>query len=335
MEWRASADGMRGFSAVRALLGMLAVFALALPAEAGATFAPLDRPGPKLSVSKAKLRASLTCQGLAGARVRPVLLVHGTNVTARENWSHFYIPALKRRGVPHCTVQMPQRATGDIQVNAEYVVHAIRAMFRRAGRERIAIIGASQGGMVPRWALRFWPDTRRKVDDLVGLAPSNHGTTGYCGDTCIPAGWQQTAGSRFMRALNSRTETFRGISYTNIYTHFDQTVVPNSDDRGSSSLHRGKGKITNVAIQDVCPLAVSEHLLTGFFDPTAFQLAMDALEHPGPADPVRVARRGCLQEGAPADLNHAVEDLLNALVLRPGIAPAADREPPLRRYTRR
>ena len=30
--------------------------------------------------------------------------------------------------------------------------------------------------MVPRWALRFWPDTRPMVDDQIGMAPSNHGT---------------------------------------------------------------------------------------------------------------------------------------------------------------
>ena len=30
--------------------------------------------------------------------------------------------------------------------------------------------------MIPRWALRFWPDTRVMVDHVVGLSPSNHGT---------------------------------------------------------------------------------------------------------------------------------------------------------------
>ncbi len=30
----------------------------------------------------------------------------------------------------------------------------------------------SQGGMIGRWATRFWPDTRQMVDDIVGLAPS-------------------------------------------------------------------------------------------------------------------------------------------------------------------
>ena len=64
---------------------------------------------------------------------------------------------------------------GDIQIAGEHVVFAINTMFRRAGRE-IDIVGHRQGGMVPRWALASGPVTRRKVDDLVGIAASNHGT---------------------------------------------------------------------------------------------------------------------------------------------------------------
>jgi hypothetical protein len=43
----------------------------------------------------------------------------------------------------------------DIQTAGEYVVYAIRTMPAAYGG-RIDIIGHSQAGMVPRWALRFW-----------------------------------------------------------------------------------------------------------------------------------------------------------------------------------
>ena len=43
-------------------------------------------------------------------------------------------------------------------------------------RRRIAVMGHSQGGMSMRWALRFWPDTRRMVADVIGFSGSNHGT---------------------------------------------------------------------------------------------------------------------------------------------------------------
>src|SRR3954447_22112013 len=100
------------------------------------------------------------------------------------------------------------------------MVYAIRTMYARSGR-RIAVMGHSQGGMVPRWAFRFWPDTRTMVDDQVGFAPSNHGTAdaqGPCTFPCPAAFWQQSNDAEFIKAVNSYQETFPGISYTEIYT---------------------------------------------------------------------------------------------------------------------
>jgi hypothetical protein len=181
---------------------------------------------------------------------------------------------------------------GDIQVAGEYVVHAIRKMHAEAGR-KIAIIGHSQGGMLPRWALRFWPDTRAMVDDQIGFAGSNHGTIAaipICLPGCSPAFQQQRSDSEFTKALNSGQETFTGISYTEVYTHTDWVVVPNFDSSGSSSLHGGGGEISNVAVQDMCPLDVNEHLLLGTIDPVAYALAIDALDNAGPADPTRISQ---------------------------------------------
>ncbi|WP_354699110.1 hypothetical protein DSM112329_04817 [Paraconexibacter sp. AEG42_29] len=269
-------------------------------ATAGAAepvFAPVDRPGPALSVPAAQLDSRLQCSpGLDGAGRAPVLLVQGTGATAKDNWSWTYQPALDKLGIAWCTIDLPDNATSDVQVAGEYVVHAIRTMHRRAGR-RIAIIGHSQGGMVPRWALRFWPDTRAMVDDVIGFAPSNHGTVmARCQGGCSAAGWQQSDESSFMKALNSRQETFAGISYTNVYTRTDETVQPNQDAlTGSSSLRTGDGRITNVATQDVCPAAVYEHLLVGLVDPVAYALAVDALNNDGPAAPSRVPVTTCAQ----------------------------------------
>lgn len=313
------------------------------PASAASPYAPIDRPGVPLTVPAATLAASLVCSnGINDAKSTPVLLVHGTNVTADENWSFVYRPALSAMGTPHCMVRMPNRATDDIQRNAEYVVSAIRTMHQRAGR-KISIVGASQGGMVPRWALRFWPDLRPMVDDVIGLAPTNHGTTGNL-DGCLakgcrPAEAQQGASSAFIAALNSGQETFRGISYTNIYTHEDTTVMPNLDDTGSSSLHGGGGRITNVAIQDICATAKSEHVLLGAIDFVGFALVRDALSHPGPADEATVAKAGCNQPLPPGLILVPGVLQLPTLVLGNtiglGAVPKVKVEPPLRSYTRR
>jgi hypothetical protein len=50
------------------------------------------------------------------------------------------------------------------ELSGEYMAYAVQALFAMSAR-RIDIIGHSQGGMIPPWALRFWPDTRAMVDD--------------------------------------------------------------------------------------------------------------------------------------------------------------------------
>jgi len=283
--------------------GIMAVVGTALavlPAPARAQdYAPINTPGTALTVTAAEVEKALLCSpGLVSAAKTPVLLIQGTGATAKDNWSWTYEPALDKIGVPWCAVDLPDQATGDVQRNGEYVVHALRLMSSRS-RRKVSIIGHSQGGMVGRWALRWWPDTRALVDDLIGFAPSNHGTTAAdcsASSPCGAAGWQQSDESQFIKALNSRQETFAGISYTSIYTHTDEVVQPNMDAAtGSSSLRTGDGARTNVATQDICPAATYEHLLIGLIDPVAYALAIDALTHDGPADPARIAVTVCAE----------------------------------------
>jgi pimeloyl-ACP methyl ester carboxylesterase len=327
----------------RGLVGAIAAVALLLPAGAGAaTYAPVDQPGPALSVPQDKLDAALQCSGNLGTGPAPVLLVPGTGSNPQHNFSWNWEPALTNLGISWCAVALPDNGLDDIQVAGEYVVNAIRTMYQRAGR-RISILGHSQGGMIPRWPLRFWPDTRSMVDDQIGFAPSNHGTTGaeiLCSISCAAADWQQSDKSEFIKAVNSYKETFAGISYTEIYSHFDEVVTPNSDDTGSSSLHTGDGAITNVAIQDLCPADPSEHLAIGTQDKVAYDLAVDALQHPGPADPARAAvgdpgictplalMPGINPATYPTDLAAAALDLAT----NTATAPAVQAEPPLACY---
>jgi hypothetical protein len=267
-------------------------------AAQAAAYAPLGHPGPPLDVPVAKLAASLVCShGVEDATRAPVLLVPGTGASAADNYSWNYEKAFATLGIPWCAVTFPADGNNDVQINGEYVVYAIRTMHARAGR-RISIIGHSQGGMVPRWALRWWPDTRAMVDDVIGFAGTNHGTNkahADCPKGCLPADTQQASDSQFIRALNSGAETFAGISYTEIYTHDDEEVQPNQDSHGTSSLHTGAGSITDVAVQDVCPADTVEHLGIGTYDSVAYALAIDALSHPGPADPAHIAKSVCAQ----------------------------------------
>jgi pimeloyl-ACP methyl ester carboxylesterase len=281
---------MLRFSVTGLAAVVLASLVCSAPAAA-AEFAPAEAPGPALSVTPKQLSDALLCSAGVDHSSRPVvLLFQGTGATAHDNWSWTYEPGLDMEGIPWCAVDLPDHATGDVQRAGEYVVAAIRAIHARSGHS-VSIIGHSQGGMVPRWALRFWPDTRALVDDVIGFAPSNHGTTqAKCSADapCSAAGWQQGDKANFIRALNSSAETWKGIDYTVAYTRTDETVQPNLDETGSSSLRTGAGRIRNVLTQSICPNDTNEHLMIGTIDPVAYALAIDALTHPGPADPARL-----------------------------------------------
>lgn len=284
-----------------ATLALWPVAAQADTTHAARAYAPLDQPGPALTVPQAALKASLYCErSVRHARVEPVLLNPATGLTPSQNYGGSFEPLLSAHKIPWCTVTVPDHTLGDIQTAGEYIVHAIRTVYKLAGR-RIAVLGHSQGGMSMRWALRFWPDTRKMVEDVIGLAGSNHGTTqpalDQCPDSgCAAADWQQIYESPFIKALNSGAETFAGISYTEIYTHTDEVVEPNSSPTDCSScLHTGKGRITNEAIQQICPADPSEHMEIPI-DPVADALALDALTHPGPADPARISKSVCSEQ---------------------------------------
>jgi hypothetical protein len=326
-------------------LGGTATAASADPEDPSPAYSPLDRPGPALRVPKADLRAAMECHGTPGTGPRAVYLNPATSVTPEENYGWNWEPLFDAEGRYWCTMTMPYHTFGDIQTAAEYIVFALRTMYRRTDG-KVAILGHSQGGMSGRWALRFWPDLRSKVSDVIGMAPSNHGTKSLVqcieGVTkCVPAVWQQGWGSDFVTALNSRAETFAGIDYTNIYTGVDEVVTPPAE---ASSLTTGAGEITNVKVQDVCPLDPYEHVLMGTVSPTVHALVMDALTHRGPADPSRVDPAVCNQLYMPgidpADLQAnaapllALPNLLSTSL--PDVtlsgAPMVGSEPKLRSY---
>jgi len=326
-------------------LATAAVMLAATPAGAqGADpeFGPVDRTGPALTAPAAKLEQSLACTSDIATNPRePVLMTPATTVDSAENYGWNWIPALKAAGFAVCTTDNPDgvQNMGDMQARAEYVTFAIRRVYELAGKRRIAVIGHSQGGMIMRWPLRFWPDTRAMVADVVGMAGTNHGSImvpGLCVPSCAPALWQQRSDSMWVKALNSGQETFPGVDYTEIYSHADEFVQPNLDDGGTSSLH-GPGRIANVALQDLCPLDTSEHLEIGTTDPVAWALGLDAITHDGPADRARIPASVCGEQWMPgvdpvtgpasfAAVGVRVTDQL-------ALAPKTTAEPALRCYT--
>ena len=160
-------------------------------------------------------------------------------------------------------------------------------MLTATAARKVSMVGHSQGGMMPRYYIKFLGGLKL-VDDLVGLVPSNHGTgaTGpgnpltqaVFGVVC-PACLQQSAGSPFLTKLNAGDETPGKVSYTQITTRYDEVVTPYL----SAYLAPGK-KTTNITLQDLCPYDLSEHVNIPT-DQVAIQLVLNALGRQGPADP--------------------------------------------------
>ena len=185
-------------------------------------------------------------------------------------------------------------ATGPIEQSAAQLGAFVNRVLAATGASQVDIVGHSQGGMMPRYYLKFLGGAA-KVHTLVGLAPSNHGTTldglstlenrfsGFSGaDLTLadcPACAEQEAGSPFMTKLNAGGDTVAGIDYTVIESANDEVVTPYQ-----SAFLTGPD-VTNITLQDQCALDQGEHLSMPY-DHIADDDVLSALD---PQDPVTPA----------------------------------------------
>ena len=248
---------------------------------------------PSFSVEEGKLDAALSCTPFTHPNHEPVLLVHGTFTSGHEQYRWNYELLLADNGFDYCTVTYPDRGLGDQQVSGEYVAHAIIEMSARASGGRVDVVGHSQGAVVPRWAVKWWPSARAAVDDMVLIAGPSHGTAYADRADQSPfsmpeAFWQFDPGSQFLAALNAGDETPGTISYTSLYSETDELVQPASPVP-TAGLDWGQedANTMNLSMQSVCPGRIVDHLTIGTTDRAAQTLVLDALTNGGPADPVR------------------------------------------------
>jgi triacylglycerol esterase/lipase EstA (alpha/beta hydrolase family) len=211
----------------------------------------------------------------------PVVLVHGTFESALDNWSTVS-PQLKSTGYCVFALEYGNRATGDIAESAGQLKRFVDAVLGATGAHRVSLVGHSQGGMMPRYYIKFLGGDSR-IDDLVGLAPSNHGTTNpgafVTGATICMACDQQRAGSDFLQQLNAGDETPGPVSYTVVETKYDEVVTPYT----SAFLATGPNT-TNILLQNACPAEVIDHHEIPNSQ-LAIRWTLQALGRPGPANP--------------------------------------------------
>ncbi|MBI2384269.1 MAG: alpha/beta fold hydrolase [Gammaproteobacteria bacterium] len=330
---------------------LLAPLLLTLPLAAcldGGAAGKADETGdePPLETDPATLDRALVCTPFSHPDKPPVLLVHGTFTNGWEQYDWTYLPLLDRRGFDVCAISYPDRGFGDMQTSAEYVVHALRRMHGESGR-KVAVIGHSQGVAVPRWAIKWWPSARAAVEDFVLQAGPNHGTDRardnglFSSATGLPESFHQMAtGSRFMDATNRDDETPGEISYTALYTEYDELVQPVATAMVDAD--KGNLKVANILLQDVCPGRFVDHATIGLTDRLAFELTLDAIANPGPADLARAGGASLCGLAAivPDQIvaSAAVAAMIGILQKEPdnGFADPhlAHEEPPLKPYAR-
>ncbi len=230
----------------------------------------------------------------------PVILLPGTLYTVAETWQALG-PILANAGYCVYALNYGQAAAttltggrvssiGPIQDSAEQLATFVDQVTSETGASQVDLVGWSQGGMMPRWYMTKdggAPD----VHELVGLAPSNHGTTldGLLtlidADTAIglPAATtlagcvactQQEAGSAFLDALNGGGDGIPGVRLVVIETTHDEVVTP------YTSAFLDAPGAQNITLQAQCPNDETDHIGMPY-DSAALQDVLNAL---GPDD---------------------------------------------------
>lgn len=149
---------------------------------AAATLAPAATASAQTeTVTSSRGWNDFSCKPSA-AHPRPVVLVHGTFGNSVDNWL-VLAPYLVNRG--YCVFsldygQLPNvpffHGLGPIAKSAEQLDAYVDRVLAATGAPEADLVGHSQGGMMPRWYLKFLGGAE-KVNALVGIAPDNHGTT--------------------------------------------------------------------------------------------------------------------------------------------------------------
>jgi triacylglycerol esterase/lipase EstA (alpha/beta hydrolase family) len=237
------------------------------------------------------------------AHPRPVVLVHGTFANGTDNWL-VDAPILASRGYCVFALTYGRRsgvpvlaALGPVADSAAQLATFVDGVLAATGASQADLVGHSQGGMMPRYYLKFLGGAA-KVHTLVGLAPSNHGTTlnglarlalQFPGaqdvlNSACPSCADQVVGSSLLTQLNAGGDTVPGVNYTVIATRYDEVVTPYATQFLSGA------NVHNVTLQNLCAADLSEHVAMAV-DQIALHETENAL------DPAHATTTNCLSHG--------------------------------------
>ena len=242
----------------------------------------------------------------------PVVLVHGTFANRYVNFIRI-APYLELQGYctwafnygacnvfGSCGRGLIQDSAAELRrfINAEVLPHS------RSGK--VSIVGHSQGGLMPRYYIKFLLKNRSLVKDMVSLSASNHGTDNplapYSVD-CAACRQQHPYRGAFTEMVNRGDETPGPIAYTQIQTRFEDVVFPyfssyladdpDNNHNGPRTRRLNGPRTTNYCLQDRYPADISDHI-TIAEDLNALSVIRAALRRPGPAAPPPDADTVCV-----------------------------------------
>ena len=234
----------------------------------------------------------------------PIILINGTIATQGENWG-VGAPVLANAGYKVYSFNygnvssdpnFPIQATDDIRQSGLQLAAEVDKVLAETGAPKVILIGHSQGGgILPVYYINNLGGDK-KVSQLIGIAPSNHGTDadGLIGLQKLPilgslvtaianslgqALEQQTLGDPFQQEVYGNGDTRPGVLYTTIASMNDEVVTPYTQQALDGP------NVTNIVIQDLYPGLPVGHLGV-ILSPQVWSVVLDALASNPQANPL-------------------------------------------------
>jgi triacylglycerol lipase len=232
------------------------------------------------------------------AHPNPVVLVHGLFANQTVEWQTL-APLLANHG--YCVfsltygtksnVNFPGYKPGGvttIEASARELKRFVKRVRRRTRARRVAIVGHSEGSLMPDWYVKYLGGAKR-VRRYIGITTLWHGTNpaglatldqlgrayGLSGpaEQLVARSCESCpeflTGSEFIAKLREGGVAAPGVRYTSIVTRNDELVVPYT-----SGIEPG---MNNVVVQEQCPLDQAEHAAM-VADPVVAQDMLNALD---------------------------------------------------------
>ena len=241
---------------------------------------------------------------VTAAHPLPIILINGTFATQGTNWG-VGAAVLADAGYKVYTFNygnifgdpnFPIQATDDIRQSGLQLAAEVDKVLAETGAPKVILIGHSQGGgILPEYYINNLGGAD-KVSQLIGIAPSNHGTNadGLTGLLNLPilgpllvdlanmfgqALLQQTVGSPFQQVVYGNGDTRPGVLYTTIASTNDEIVTPYTQQALTGP------NVTNIVLQDLYPGLPAGHL-GEVLSPQVWSVVLNALASNPQANPL-------------------------------------------------